>query len=195
MRDSPVHPVATAFVAWQCRIRQHAVRHTDGRPSLGMCPQLMAGAGQDLGRFTSVLVKHNASADAAHFRQIYHSSRSPKERYEAVMTAVQSAYFQHPDEFSDRLTATFAWPSDRVRAILETRHGTVHFEQFGQRFSFPATFRQVQQSTPEWSATYWHNALFNSALPAQVCVLELLPDWTTAICEPAIPDLTPHARM
>lgn len=192
MPDAPLPAIAPAFVAWQCRIRQHAVRRGDGRPSPGMRPDIVAMDGVALGQITTVLIKSDPQQDSAHFQQIFHSTRSPLERYEAAMTAFQSDYYQYPELFSDRLTALFAWPSASAEKICQAQPYVLYFEQFGQRFSYQAAIARLALDDHGHVATYWHNALFNPHLPPSICVLALVPDWSSARATPPIPDLSPR---
>ena len=44
--------------------------------------------------------------------------------------------------------------------------------------------RNLPPEHPAFQATYWHNALFNPALPGSVRVLGFQPDWSRAEADP-----------
>jgi hypothetical protein len=41
----------------------------------------------------------------------------------------------------------------------------------------------MDEETDAFEATYWHNRLFNSRMPADVKILGFLPDWNGAVFE------------
>ena len=95
-----------AFLGWQCRLRQLAVREGEARPTDGMRPNLMV-AGQDAGSITVVITPIEPRTSTAEFRHIAKRTHDPKERYEAALRYLQSSHFQDPRQFDDRLTAIF----------------------------------------------------------------------------------------
>jgi hypothetical protein len=46
---------------------------------------------------------------------------------------------------------------------------------------------ELDESDPAWQLTYWHNSLFNPALPGDVRILGFKPDWACATAEPPPP--------
>ena len=53
------------FVGWQCRLRQHAVRKGDGRPTTGMRPEVtVEGDAAPLGQITVLIVKQAPAKSA-----------------------------------------------------------------------------------------------------------------------------------
>ena len=94
-----LNDISASFVGWQCRLRQHVVRRGDGRPSAGMCPDIVLPDGQRLGSVVAVLVKSDARPAIAQFKQIVKRTHDPLERYEAAITMLQTVYYQYPKEF------------------------------------------------------------------------------------------------
>jgi hypothetical protein len=185
--DAAADSKQTAFVSWQCRIRQHAVRRGDGRPTSGMRPRATLPDVVGLAPVTTVLVKSEPHDTIAQFRQMYASARSPLERYEAIVTVLQGVYYQDPREFSDRLTAQFSAVSAAADTLHAAGHCQLAFEQFGQTFEFRCAVHEYDAEDEIAQATYWHNALFNPHLPERVRVLGFAPDWNTAVAVPAVP--------
>ena len=177
----------TSFIGWQCRLRQHAVRRGDGRPSAGMRPQVTLADGRALGNVTTVMVKRDPADVIARFRHIYNTTRAPLERYEAAISTLQAVYYQHPDEFADCLTALFDCASRTAQALLDAGSCTLDFEQSRQRFRFQGRARSLAEDDPAFQSTYWHNALFNPRLAGGVQVLSFVPDWATAVTDPPLP--------
>ena len=174
-----------AFLGWQCRLRQLAVREGDARPTAGMRPRLLVG-GQDGGAITVVITLKAPEASTAEFRHMVWRTFDQRERYQAALRYLQSAYFQDPSRFDDRLTAVFSADSE-LPGKLSGRHDCVlAFEQFSQRFWLNiVAVELLEPDDPAFQATYWHNALFNPSLPAAVQIVAFEPDWSQARAEPS----------
>lgn len=176
------------FLGWQCRLRQLAVREADGRPTAGMRPELRLGAGAPpLGAITT-LIQRRAPGDAtAQFRHMVRKTQDPAERRDAGLKMLAAAYYQRSQEFSDQLTALFGPDSPIAEQLLATGHCLLSFEQYSQSYALPCAVRALAEDDPAYQATYWHNALFNPALPGGVRVLGFQPDWALAEAEPPAP--------
>jgi hypothetical protein len=173
-----------AFLGWQCRIRQLAVRDHGGRPTPGMRP-LLEVAGQRVGPITVVLNKEDGGATTAQFRFMVQRTHDPLERYEAAMRNLAAAYYQRPESFSDQVTALFA-PDARLPGEIAGRADCVLlFEQFSQRWRMPCTASLLDPNSAAWQATWWHNALFNAHLPGSARIVAFTPDWARAEADPS----------
>src|SRR6266545_3535897 len=94
------------FLAWQCRIRQCAMREDGGRPSPGMRPRVLDAAGGELASALTVLLVPRESGEAtAFFRFQVMRSADPRDIYECALAFLQADYFQKPGTFSDRMLA------------------------------------------------------------------------------------------
>ncbi len=173
-----------AFIGWQCRLRQLAMRDHEGRPSDGMRPMLHV-KGQDAGRITVLITKRDSDESTAAFRHIVKRTHDPKERFEAALRYFQSSYFQDPVSFDDQLTAVFAMSAALPQQIDGRADCTLAFEQFAQAYELPCQARLLAADDPKFQATYWHNALFNPALPAGVQIIGFSPYWNRVKAEPA----------
>ncbi|MFO1436145.1 MAG: hypothetical protein U1F34_07305 [Gammaproteobacteria bacterium] len=55
------------FLAWQCRLRQMAMRHDGGRPSEGMRPSILLSDGTDVPAITVLINKSEPEQTTAQF--------------------------------------------------------------------------------------------------------------------------------
>ncbi len=180
------------FLGWQCRLRQMAVRQAGGRPTSGMRPEVRLAAGAEpLGAITTLIVRREPRETTAQFRHMVRKTQDPAERYDAALETLAAAYYQRPQEFSDELTALFGpppgvGPPGLADRLLAAGHCVLDFEQYSQRYRLPCAARNLGQDEPAFQATYWHNALFNPALPGGLRVLGFQPDWARAVAEPGV---------
>ncbi len=173
------------FLGWQCRIRQLSVREAGGRPTSAMTPRvLLEENGRDLGRIVVLTVKAAPQKVTAQFRHMVRKTHDPAERYSAALKFLAAAYYQRPQEFSEELTALFGLGSKTATALCAAGRCRLLFEQYQQRYDLPCAVRELAEAEPAFQATYWHNALFNPALPAGARVLGLRPDWARAEADP-----------
>lgn len=183
------------FLGWQCRLRQKAVRQDSGRPSAGMRPQVALASGEVLAEAVTVLlVESEPDATTAQFRHMVKRTQDPRQRYEAAIKFLASAYFQHPDAFSDRMTALFAPDSDVARRLDRAGAAVLAFQQYGQSYRVPCAAALIGEWDPSWQATYWHNALFNPAIPPAPLVVAFEPDWAHATAFPPV-EAAPRAAQ
>ncbi|MCP4329601.1 MAG: hypothetical protein GY791_14330 [Alphaproteobacteria bacterium] len=173
------------FLGWQCRIRQHAVRHNGGRPGTGMRPRLLAADGEELAPAVTVLIVPREPAESiALFRYQVMRTHDPAQRYQRAVEILSSTYFQHPAEFSDVMTAAFGPGSVLAATLVEQRACILEFAQFNQNYRIPCTVGALAADDPSFVATFWHNCLFNSSLPGDVSILSFEPDWPAAAADP-----------
>lgn len=182
--DAAQDTLRRAFLAWQCRIRQIAVRDHGGRPTPGMRPVLEVAA-QRVGPITVVLNKLDGGATTTQFRFMVKKTHDPVERYEAAMRHFAAAYYQGPDSFNDQMTALFAPEAGLPGQIAGRDDCLLLFEQFRQSWRLPCAARLLDPSAPSWQATYWHNALFNEHLPGGVQIVAFAPDWARVEADPS----------
>ena len=177
-------PMRRAFLGWQCRLRQLAMRDHDGRPSAGMRPTLHV-AGQKVGPITVVMTRREDDDCTAEFRHIAKRTHDPKERRDAALRYFQANYFQEPERFDDRLTAVFGPDASLPRQIEGRVDCRLVFDQFSQIYELICSADLLNVDEPQFQATFWHNSLFNAALPAGVQILRFSPDWSRSRAEPA----------
>jgi len=99
---------------------------------------------------------------------------------------LRATHFQHPTRFSDELTALFNIGSALAGKLDEAGDCLLVFAQFSQIYRMFCSVRALDPNERAFEATYWHNRIFNSALPAAVTVLAFRPDWSSAQADPAV---------
>lgn len=166
------------FLAWQCRIRQMSVRREGGRPTPGMRPTLsLPPDGESAGRII-VLIRKRASREVtARFQHMVRRTRDPAERLQSALAFLAEAYYQRADEFSDEMTALFTSRAPLVRRLLDADRCTLEFEQSGQRYRLECRVAELEKNDPGYQFTYWHNSLFNPAIPGDAQILSFKPNW------------------
>ena len=131
----------------------------------------------DLGHITVLIRKKASQQVTTQFQHMVRKTGDPAERREGAVRFLAAAYYQRPDEFSDEMTALFGPGSGLVRKLLEAGSCTLDFEQFGQRYRLKCGVEALAESDAAFQFTYWHNSLFNPAIPGDVQILAFQPDW------------------
>jgi hypothetical protein len=172
------------FLAWQCRVRQIAMRQDGGRPSPGMRPRLLDEAGRDMvPALTVLMIPRDPSESTAFFRFQVMKHADPRELYERALGFLQADYFQRPASFSDQLLAILPEGSKVAAALIAQGKCILEFEQFSQAYRLPCAVSVLQPGDAARDAAIWHNRLFNPALPETVHVIAFKPDWASAKTE------------
>jgi hypothetical protein len=115
------------FLGWQCRLRQMAMRHDQGRPSAGMRPTVILPDGQELGTITVLITRREPEETTAQFRHMVLKTNDPADRYANALRLLQAGYYQESEEFSDVLSALFSGGSPTCRRILEAGRCVLRF--------------------------------------------------------------------
>ena len=185
--DSPGPDIRGHFLAWQCRLRQEAMRRQEGRPSLGMRPRATHSNGREISSAITVLIlEKNPEATTAMFRHIVRKTHDSYQCYQEGLRILSSAYYQYPENFSDVLTALFSADSAIASTLVEKEGCDLHFRQGNQSYRIPCSVGELRSDTSAFQATLFHNHLFNLSLPAQVRVLAFHPHWIRASAVPAV---------
>lgn len=183
--DQDTEALRLHFLGWQCRVRQLAVRRHEGRPTSGMCPNVHV-SGVPEGSVTTLLVKSDAAPFVTRFSYMYLRTQDPAERRNAALEFLADAYYQRPQEFSDRLTALFAVGSDLAERMCAAGVCLLSFSQFSQGYVIPCGVAELTPKAPAFEFTLSHNRLFNPNMPPGVRVIQFAPRWSGARAEPAI---------
>lgn len=182
------HALRLAFLRWQCRVRQIAMREERGRPGPAIAPEVTPqGAPGPLGRIITVMSKAPAFDRTPELAHIARRTHDPALRREAAVRLFAESYFQRAEEFSDMLTATFPPASPGAAELCAAGRARLDFAAYGQRFAIEARVRRLEERHPAWAATFWHNLLFNPALPADTVILGFVPDWQLSTADPPPP--------
>lgn len=177
--DASAQAARREFLGWQCRIRQLSVRQAGGRPTSGMHPAVMLPESDEKLTHVVVLIRRKASPqDTSQFQHMVRKTRDPAERYDSALRFLAAAYYQRPDEFSDGLTALFGPLSTVADRLVEAGACRLVFEQYEQRFCLTCRVSELAPADAAFQFTYWHNSLFNAAIPGDARVLEFRPCWT-----------------
>ena len=182
--DERAKRLSEAFLGWQCRIRQYAIRQANGRPSTGMRPVVSLDGETELCSVTTILNKADPIESIIEFRHIVKKNNDPRLRFEAAIKKLQVNYFHRPRTFSDRLTATFAPHSALANQLVQAPSCRLSYSQSNQRFEMPAKALLLSTEDACFEATFWHNAMFNPSLSLQHKILQFVPDWQRASAKP-----------
>ena len=173
-----------AFLKWQCRVRQMAMRTAGGRPDNGIRPQVILTAGKPVGRITTVLVKRPEFSVTPEFRHMVHRTHDPADRREAAVKFLSASHYQRADEFCDELAATFPPDSALFNALRNLGRCRLLFDMYSQRFDLSCTVELHGQGDWFREAAYWHNRMFNSAMQPDTVVVGFRPDWEASTADP-----------
>ena len=177
------------FIGWQCRLRQLAVRRNSGQPIAGMRPRLLDRAGNELAAgVTMLIMKEDPAASTDMFLDVCKRTLDPRERYVKALEMLAGAYFQRPREFIDVLTALFARDSALAQHLADLGECVLEFEQFSKGYSIPCRVDDLADDDSAYQATYWHNCLFNPAIPPNPRILAFVPSWAEARAAPGPED-------
>ena len=169
------------FIAWQCRIRQIAMRQDGGRPSPAMRPRVLDDREHELApALTVLIVPRDPSESTDFFRFQVMKTADPRDLYDRALAYLQADYFQQPSAFGDVLTAVVPPQSELAAKLVEDSRCSLIFEQFSQRYRLRCAVFETEPGEAIREATLWHNRLFNPSLPDDVVVLGFRPDWKSA---------------
>lgn len=173
------------FLGWQCRVRQHAMRFDQGRPSEAMRPSVFRPGGELIARAITVLiVPEEPEEHTDFFRFQVQKTNDPRVRYERGLAYLQSTYFQKPALFSDEMTALFSAGSKLAQTIAGAGEVLLEFDAFAQNYKMMCAVRKLAQREAAYQATLWHNRMFNPDIPNGAVILGLKPQWRSAQAHP-----------
>lgn len=173
--------LAQRFFAWQCRLRQIAMREDEGRPSQGMGAKVVDNSGNVLSERMVTLITRNSPQESTEFFKFQvQKHHDPQDVYKKGLTYLQATHYHRANEFCDELTALFAPSSNVAKTILISGICSLIFEQFSQKFTITCQVRRLENDLHIFQATLWHNRLFNRNLSDDVIVLGFKPCWQNA---------------
>lgn len=166
------------FFAWQCRIRQMAMREDEGRPAPGMCPKVLDTNGETLAdKIITMIIRGDSAESTDFFRFQVQKNHDPKEVRGKALTYLQATHYHGPREFMDCLTAMFGEQSAFSDDLLVRDKCILEFKQFNQGYRLQCSVSKLNPGEAEHSATLWHNRCFNPSLTDNVTILKFEPDW------------------
>lgn len=174
-----------SFIAWQCRLRQMAMRDHGGTPMPGFRPQVASLKGDViLLEMTTLLVPINPEESTAFLKFQLQKTNDHRQAFEAGVKYLAADYYQLPELFSDEITAVFATGSRTAERIVKLKTVLLDFEQYAQRFRLSCAVKRLAAKNIAREASLWHNRLFNPNLGNDAEVLSFLPNWKNAMAEP-----------
>jgi hypothetical protein len=180
--NSPLQP---AFLKWQCRVRQSAMRHHSGRPDDGIMPALyLPDQSESLGHIITQINKLPDYSVTPELSHIIASDNDPSRQREKAIRFLSAAYYQKANEFSDTLSATFPPDSPGAAKIREKSYCTLVFDAFGHLFRLHCSTAVLPKENPLHQATIIHNRLFNPVWLPGTIVLGFTPDWSVSTSHP-----------
>lgn len=173
------------FLGWQCRVRQHAMRFDNGRPSAGMRPAVYRPGGELITRALTVLiVPEEPDEHTDFFRFQVQKTPDPRTVYEKGLSYLQSTYYQQPKLFSDEMTALFMPGSDLAATMSGAGEVLLEFDALAQNYKMMCAVRKLGAREAAFQATIWHNRMFNPDIPNGAVILGFKPQWRSAQAHP-----------
>lgn len=184
-RTDAAHPLCAAFLKWQCRVRQMAMRDAGGRPDDAIMPVVtISREARPLGRIVTLLCKNADNAHLSEIRHIARQTHDPAQRRTQAIRNFSATHYLKPQEFSDILTAAFVPHALTASKILAAERCTLAFDAYSQKFALQCRVRRCDKAGALYQATWWHNFLFNPSFDADAEILGFEPDWEASDAEP-----------
>lgn len=181
------HPLRDAFLKWQCRVRQIAMRDGEGRPDDAITPALVLdGETEPMGHIITIMNKAPGYSVTAELNHMAAKTNDPAQRREQALKFFSATHYQKHREFSDLLTATFPPASEGAAKIRAAEHCTLIFDAYAQRFDLRVKVWRLAPHNPLYQATWAHNLLFNPTLSPDIEILGFEPDWEGSTSDPPI---------
>lgn len=178
-------PLRTAFLKWQCRVRQIAMRDNQGRPDDAITPALyLPGDDAPMGHIITLINKTPGYSVTPELQHMLAKTNDPAQRRDQALRFFSATYYQKAAEFSDILTATFPAGSPGAAKIRAAEHVRLRFDAYAQVFDLSCKVWRLTEQNPLRQATMAHNKLFNPALAPDTEVLGFEPDWSQSTSDP-----------
>ena len=164
------------FIVWQCSLRQRNFRMFKGKPSDGVVCQIYdKKTNTEIKNFFCVLLEKQVKEAAKMFEYMNRRTYDPEERYSKAVKLFSSEYFNTPENFDGRFTATFMKNDKFVINLKPSKKYNVQFFERDTGFDFPVKIKKLKKSDSEWQCTFWHNLMFNPSLNDNIEVLLFTP--------------------
>jgi hypothetical protein len=187
MRRIANSEMRSAFLGWQCRIRQIAMRDYGGQPLAGMRPRVSSRTGEALApALVVLLIPLEPKESTAFFKYQVQKTNEPQKTRDAGIGYLGADFYQIPELFSDEMAAVFRAGSGLAGDILGARGVVLDFEQFSQSFRMFCSARKLGKRDVARDAALWQARIFNRDLGNDCEVLSFRPDWKSANAEPPV---------
>lgn len=178
-------PLRSAFMKWQCRVRQTAMRDTQGRPDDAITPALfLPGEDEPMGHIITLINKAPGYSVTPEMLHMAKKTNDPAERRQKALEFFSSTYYQKANQFSDILTSTFPPDSPGAATIRRADRVRLKYEAYNQVFELDCKVWKLVGRNPIYQATIAHNQLFNPDLHPDTVVLGFEPDWNASGSDP-----------
>jgi len=142
------HALKEAFLRWQCRVRQMAMREREGRPDDAIMPSLtLASASEPMGHIITLISKWGANSRTSELKHVVKSMNDPAQRRDKAIRIFSETWYQQAREFSDTLTATFPPDSVGAKTIVDEGQCVLEFNAYNQKFSLECVILAFE---PDW---------------------------------------------
>lgn len=164
------------FLSWQCRLRKLSMREFGGRPTAGMSAGVYAVAGGDeQSRMNFLIMRRETDERTRELRHIVRKTPDSAEWLKHGLRILAERHYHDEDQFENRLTALFGLESTLGYALIKAGECRLRFAEASIEHEFEFDVVSLDRDDPLFEATYWHNHLFNPALPGEVRVLSFIP--------------------
>lgn len=164
------------FISWQCRLRKQGMREFGGRPSPGMSAGVYSiNGGDEQSRLSFLILRRDSAQRTAEFRHIVRKTPDSSEWLKNGLRILAELHYDETDQFEQRLTALFSLDSALADALLQAGRCHLKMAEKSIDYAFDFDVRALAEDDELFQATYWHNRLFNPALPGKVRVLCFTP--------------------
>jgi len=180
-----ISPMRTAFLKWQCRVRQISMRENGGQPDEGMMPEVYLGDDRaSIGQIITLINKLPDYSVTAELKFMAAKTNDPAQRRENAQKFFSAIFYQKAAEFSDILTATFQPGSAGAKRLRDAGLIRLVFDAYGQMFDLTCKVITLSASDYLHQATMAHNKLFNPSQLPNTEVLGFEPDWSASHSQP-----------
>ncbi|MDE0305885.1 MAG: hypothetical protein OXI87_13560 [Albidovulum sp.] len=177
-----------AFIRWQCRARQLAMRESGGKPDgSAIASARLLPETESFAEIITVLPRSPDFSVVPEMKHMFQRTNDPAERRENALRFFAAGYYQNARKFTGALTATFGPGSKVSRRLLAVGRCALSFEAFAQRFDLACAVRSLPIGDALREATVWHNLLFNPGLRPNSDILVFEPDWASCRANPPPP--------
>ena len=164
------------FISWQCRLRKLSMRELGGRPTAGMSAGVYSiSGGEEKSRMNFLIVKQESDRLNSELRHIIKKTRDSSEWIKNGLRILAERHYQDDFNFSNELTALFSLDSPLADALTSAGKCRLKFGENSIEHTFDFTVTEFSEQDSAHQATYWHNHLFNPAIPGRVRVLGFTP--------------------
>ena len=172
--EASLREVLKDFLAWQCRVRQEAMRGGGGKPSEGMFARVLEPEACRGAKIVFLLHREDGDKYVSQFRFIVQSCFDPRERRESGLGVLSSTYYQNSPMFRDVVTMVFPKESGKESSMGSIvaeelcRAGRVRFLCRGGGHGFEVMGRVEElgegnsdkDSDDLREGSLWHNRMF-----------------------------------